>query len=110
MTEDSENQEGILREILIWTKANAYQNVELLLRRALPDEKSRIAYQLTDGSRKVKEIQSAASIGSATIARLFDRCVAMGLMEEVEPGKRHRLFDLDHFDMMPRSLEAGDDE
>lgn len=95
-----------LNELLKWIKASSYSNVESLLRNALPDSKSRLAYQLTDGTKSVKELLASAKIGQATLYTLYKRCTSMGLMEELPNGKRKRSFDLADFGLLP---EDGDE-
>ena len=90
----------LLRDLLIWTRASAFAGVENMLARALPDIRSRTAYQATDGIRSSKEIMAASGMGFSKLTELWTRSVAMGLMEDLANGKRKRLFDLRDFGLI----------
>jgi hypothetical protein len=97
----------ILREILNWTRAASFRSVKALLDEALPDAKSRKAFQMLDGTKSMDQVRIACKISPNAIGALTQKCVAMGLMEVKEDKRRVRLFDLDDFGLsLP---EAGSD-
>jgi hypothetical protein len=90
---------GLLTDIRNWTRAASYASVKALLEEALPDGKSRAAYQMMDGT-STREIQTACKVGPNTLVALGERCTAMGLMELRPDKKRIRLFDLRDFGLL----------
>jgi len=95
----------ILKEILNWTRAASFKSVKSLLEEALPDNKSRMAFQMLDGSKSLDQVRVACRISPNVIGALAQKCVSMGLMEVTDEKKRVRLFDLNDFD-----LKAAQDE
>lgn len=90
----------ILTDIRNWTRAASFSSVKKLLEEALPDAKSRAAYQMLDGASSTEQIRIACKISPNTIATLSQRCTAMGLMEVRSDKKRVRLFDLSDFGLV----------
>ncbi|MBC7784595.1 MAG: hypothetical protein H7144_12225 [Burkholderiales bacterium] len=86
-----------IRELLVWTKAANFIAVRSLLREVLSDEKSKMIYQLSDGTRSVDEIRKACKASPNSVSELQQKCLLMGLMSTTESGKRVRLFDLSMF-------------
>lgn len=91
---------AILTEIRNWTRAASFGSVRKLLEEALPDPKSRAAYQMMNGTTSRDEIRVACKLSPNSISALGQRCTAMGLMETREDKKRIRLFDLVDFGMI----------
>lgn len=87
----------VLTEIRNWIRAAAHGSVKTLLEAALPDEKSRAAYQMLDGSASMEQVRIACKLSPNALVALAQRCVAMGLMEVNQEKKRARLFDLADF-------------
>ncbi len=87
----------VLREIRNWIRAAAHGPVKTLLEAALPDKKSRTAYQMFDGMVSVEQVRAACKMSPNAVVALTSRCVAMGLMEARPDKKRVRLFDLNDF-------------
>ena len=92
---------SVLEEIRNWMRAAAYKPVRSMLEEALPDAKSRIAYQMFDGTKSGQQIRIACKMSPNAVVALTTRCVAMGLMEENADKKRVRLFNLDDFGLLP---------
>jgi len=92
-----DNSLTVLREILNWTRAASFHSVKALLQEALPDLKSRTAFQMFDGTKSMDQVRIACKMSPNGLGALTQRCVAMGLMEVREDKKRVRLFDLDDF-------------
>jgi len=94
----------VLVEIRNWIRAAARAPVKTSLEAALPDSKSRMAYQMLDGSRSMDQVRVACKMSPNALVALASRCISMGLMQVNEEKKRVRLFDLVDFDL----IDAGD--
>jgi hypothetical protein len=88
---------AVLKEILNWTRAASFRSVKALLQEALPDLKSRTAFQMFDGTKSMDQVRIACKMSPNGLGALTQKCVAMGLMEVKEDKRRVRLFDLDDF-------------
>ena len=95
---DSRILEAIL-EIRSWVRAAAYSSVKASLETALPDAKSRTAYQMLDGSKSMEQVRTACRMSPNAVVALANRCTSMGLMEAREGKKRVRIFDLSDFNL-----------
>ena len=95
---------ALLTDIRNWIRAAAHGSVKTLLEAALPDAKSRAAYQMLDGAASMDQVRIACKMSPNALFALANRCVAMGLMEVNADKKRLRLFDLSDFGMI-----GGDD-
>jgi hypothetical protein len=91
---------AVLGDIRNWIRAASYQSVKSLLEKALPDTKSRDAYQMLDGTASMDQVRIACKMSPNGRVALAQKCTAMGLMEMNEDKKRIRLFDLTDFDMI----------
>jgi hypothetical protein len=87
----------ILTEIRNWIRASSFGSVKSLLEAALPDAKSRAAYQMLDGAASVEQVRVACKMSPNGVVALAQRCTAMGLMESRGDKRRVRLFDLIDF-------------
>jgi hypothetical protein len=92
---------AVLMEIRNWIRASSFGSVKGLLETALPDAKSRSAYQMMDGSATVEQIRIACKMSPNALVALAQRCTSMGLMELRADKKRVRLFDLSDFGLNP---------
>ena len=102
----SGEQEQLLAAILEmrnWIRAAAHKPVRAILEETLPDEKSRRAYQMFDGSASVEQVRIACKMSPNAVVALTAKCMAKGLMEERPDKKRRRLFDLNDFGLLPGS-------
>jgi hypothetical protein len=90
----------VLTDIRNWTRAASYSSVKALLQEALPDSKSRAAYQMLDGTSTMEQVRVACKLSPNALVALAQRCASMGLMEVKEDKKRVRLFDLNDFGLM----------
>ena len=95
----------VLKEIRNWTRAASFTSVRNLLVEALPDEKSRAAYQMLDGRASIDQVRIACKMSPNSLVALAQRCTSMGLMEVNGDKKRSRLFDLHDFRLL-----AADEE
>ena len=91
---------AVLTDIRNWTRAASYSSVKRLLEEALPDEKSRAAYQMLDGSTSIEQVRVACKMSPNGLVALAQRCTSMGLMEAKDDKKRLRLFDLADFGLL----------
>ena len=91
---------AVLTDIRNWIRAASFQSVKTLLEKALPDSKSRDAYQMLDGSASMEQVRIACKMSPNVLVALAQKCEAMGLMETNEGKKRVRLFDLADFDLL----------
>ena len=96
-SETGEKLLAILSDIRNWIRAAAHRPVQGLLEEALPDEKSRAAYQMFDGAMTVEDVRIACKMSPNAVVALAARCVALGLMEANADKRRVRLFDLADF-------------
>lgn len=91
---------AVLIEIRNWMRAAAHRPVREMLEEALPDAKSRAAYQMFDGTVSVEQVRTACKMSPNAVVALTSRCVAMGLMEANADKRRVRLFDLNDFGLI----------
>ena len=100
----------VLVEIRNWIRAAAHGPVRALLETALPDAKSRSAYQMLDGSVSMDQVRIACKMSPNGLLALANRCTSMGLMEVNQEKKRVRLFDLSDFGLIGagESTKSGD--
>jgi hypothetical protein len=94
----------VLSDIRNWIRAAAHQPVKSQLEAALPDQKSRAAYQMFDGSASVEEVRVKCKMSPNAVTALASRCVAMGLMAQGPAKKRLRLFDLRDFGLFDEEI------
>lgn len=90
----------VLTDIRNWIRAAAYGSVKTLLETALPDAKSRAAYQLLDGTASMDQVRIACKMSPNALVALSNRCESMGLMDINQDKKRVRLFDLADFGLV----------
>jgi hypothetical protein len=99
---------AVLVDIRNWIRAAAHRPVQALLQEALPDAKSRAAYQMLDGTKSGEQVRVACKMSPNAVVALTARCIAMGLMEEKADKKRVRLFDLNDFGMITKGDSKTD--
>jgi len=95
----------ILTDIPNWIRASSFAAVKDLLEAALPDAKSRSAYQMMDGAATVEQIRVACKMSPNALVALAQRCTSMGLMELRADKKRVRLFDLADFGLFDSNAQ-----
>jgi hypothetical protein len=89
-----------LIEIRNWVRVATRGQVGTALEAALPDAKSRLAYQMFDGSTSIEQVRVACKMSPNVAVALAGRCVSMGLMEITDEKRRVRLFDLNDFGLL----------
>jgi hypothetical protein len=92
---------AVLTDIRNWTRAASYGSVKALLEDALPDSKSRLVYQMSDGAKTSEQIRVTCKVSPNYVVSLTQKCVSMGIMEQKPDKKRVRLFDLSDFGLNP---------
>jgi hypothetical protein len=97
----------ILADIRNWMRVAVREPVKAALEKALPDAKSRLAYQMFDGSSSVEQIRVACKMSPNAVVALSSRCISLGLMELNREKKRVKLFDLNDFDLVPNASKSG---
>jgi hypothetical protein len=97
----------VLTDIRNWIRAAAHGPVKTLLEAALPDSKSRMAYQMLDGTASMDQVRIACKMSPNALLSLANRCAAMGLMEVNAEKKRTRLFDLADFALIDQGDATG---
>lgn len=110
---DKQTEESLLEvlvEIRNWIRLASHEPVKRLLEAALPDEKSRTAYQMLDGTATAEQVRIACKMSPNALVLAANRWTALGLMTTTPDKKRLRLFDLYAFGLLPAmdSGKAGD--
>ena len=98
---------AVLVEIRNWIRAATHRPVQALLEEALPDAKSRSAYQMMDGTMSIQQVRTACKMSPNAVVALAGRCVALGLMEANADKRSVRLFDLVDFGLIPLGASKG---
>jgi hypothetical protein len=107
---DTMKTDELLEQILIWIRASSFANVEAMLKKALPTEKERYAYQAmepnSEDRKSAREIAKDLQISTATLSAIVKRCLAMGLMRR-QGTIPIRLFDLLDFGLLPDEQKSA---
>jgi hypothetical protein len=98
---------AVLTDIRNWTRAASFSSVKALLEAALPNAKSRMAYQMLDGTASIEHVRTSCKMSPNSLVALAQRWTAMGLMEATADKKRVRLFDLDDFGLSECSEQSS---
>lgn len=93
-------EQSSFEEFMAWYKALNMGNLKNLLIEALDDRAKLWAYQLTSpeaSTRQLEQLLSEKGITTtfATIANWQKQWVSDGLMKQISPNKRERIFDLE---------------
>src|SRR4051794_10930367 len=94
----------VLKELLVWTRVGFYATVKSTLSDILNTDKKKRAYQAADGARSRESIRIELKMSPNDVFELFKQCTNLGLMEELDGGKRRRLFDLANFGLLPDAV------
>ena len=97
-----------LREQSRWLRLLGLGTLRTLLPQLLKTEKQRLVYELSDGTRTVREIAAAAGVGIGTVSRLWTEWLAAGLCSESprHAGRAERLVSLAALGMDVPNLAA----
>ena len=93
-------------DIRNWVRAACHGSVKTLLETALPDAKTRLAYQMTDGKASIAEIRARCKMSPNDVVALQNRCVSYGIMDMTTENRRRRLFDLHDFGLISQDKSA----
>ena len=100
MSEDN-NQIVLLREILKWIKISGIKEVKSLLETQMQDDAKKLIYQLSDGTKGIREIAKiAGDLSPSTVSNYWKQWENIGLGESVgvkRGGRFKRSFDLQDF-------------
>jgi len=97
----------VLTDIRNWIKAGTYSAVRKTLEAALPDKKTRAAYQMFDGTATIEQVRAACKMSPNSLVALTQRCTSVGLMGVTGDKKRARLFDLNDFGLLKNGEKAA---
>ncbi|MCW4002621.1 MAG: hypothetical protein NWE95_01735 [Candidatus Bathyarchaeota archaeon] len=92
------NIENKISELLKWTKFAGIQQLKNVLVQALSDdEAATLAYELSDGSRGIREIAKLSGIGKSTVAAYWRKWSKIGIVEpsSVYQGRCQRICSLE---------------
>lgn len=100
MEHQTNEQIGILREILKWIKFAGAKEVKNVLLTTLDTEQKRLIYHLSDGNRGTLEIAKVAGTSDTTVRRYWASWARQGIVEslKVRGGERYKKsFELEDF-------------
>lgn len=100
MNPEEMDEKQLLREILKWTKFAGMNQVKAILETQLETDTDKLIYQRSDGTRGIVELGKLVGLGNATVDRMWESWVRIGLGEKipVRGGSRFkRSFDLQEF-------------
>ena len=98
---------AVLKELLVWTRIGFYATAKETLVDILNTNKKKLAYQAADGIRSGESIRVELKMSPNDLSDLFKQCTNAGLMEQLEGGKRRRLFDLANFGLLPDEFRGA---
>jgi hypothetical protein len=78
-----------LRRQTSWLRLLGIQTLRPLLDQCLRNERHRLVYEYSDGSRSVRDVARIANVGVATVSRLWGEWLASGICTE-SPGTTGR--------------------
>ena len=87
---------ALVDEQLRWLRLIGLGTLRTLVPEVLKTEKQRLVYELSDGTRTVRDIAGAAGVGIGTVSRLWTQWLAAGLCFESTryTGRAQRLTSL----------------
>lgn len=110
---DTTRLEGLLKELVRWTRATSIQSVEKTLRQSLSSPKEKRGYHLTDGQHTQGQIAEEVGVTQPAVSYWWKKWKRLGLTEDSDqyPGRQVRCFDLRDFDMpIPTKKQARSSE
>ena len=98
-----------LREQTKWLRFLGLQALHPLLVEVLASDKHRLAYEVSDGSRTVREVARLAGIGATTVFGLWREWMAIGIcLESAErAGRAQHLMPLSRLGIAVPGLTKG---
>ncbi len=79
-----------------WLRLLGLQALRPLLQETLRTDKQKLAFELSDGQRSVREVARLAGIGIGTVSRMWAQWIASGICVEAAaaPGRAEHLASL----------------
>ena len=106
METDTARTAGALRELAALLRVSTSDSITRLLKAELTKEPTLRAYQATDGQASQQEVARRAAIGQATVSRLWQRWLGLGLAVEGEEGRAKALFAPELYGVTLKSIDA----
>ena len=91
-----------LREQTRWLRFLGLQQVRPILLELLRDQRERLAFDLSDGSRTTREVAAQVGVSGATISRWWTKWAALGIVSQDERGTARHLVRIDDVGMSER--------
>lgn len=111
MSQQTDDQTAILKEILKWIRFTGAKEVKNVLVDTLNTEQKCLIYHLSDGNRSSTAIGKSAGVSDMTVRRLWAAWFRQGIVESirVRGGDRYKKsFDLEDFGIeIPTITTAG---
>jgi hypothetical protein len=73
---------ALLEELVAWSRLSARKELLPLLETTLADDRHRLAFELTDGTRTQTQVAEEAGISQATVSGLWARWRRLGILRE----------------------------
>ena len=84
MSQGTDEQTAILKEILKWIRFTAAKEVKAVLIDVMNTEQKSLIYHLSDGNRSSAEIGKSAGISDMTVRRLWASWARLGIVEAIK--------------------------
>ncbi len=86
----------LLRELIAWTRFQALPGLKKILETELSEDRKRVVYELTDGSRAGRDVGDLAGVPSRTVHNWWERWFELGIVKQSRsrPGRMERLCSL----------------
>jgi hypothetical protein len=95
----------VLIDIRNWIRAASHGSVKTSLEAALPEIKTRAAYQMFDGTVSAEQVRIKCKMSPNAVVALTQQWVSMALMEITPENRRRRLFDLRDFALLSTEIQ-----
>jgi len=111
--EDEKRLESIdktLREILKWTRFANISKLKEILEAELDTDEKKLAYENTDGTNGLKEIEAASGAPQQTVYNWWQKWFRLGLVTESEErkGRMMKIVSLEDVGIkVPKRMTAG---
>lgn len=92
---------SLLKELLKWTKFQAWGKVKDILLSVLEDDEKKIIYYLSDGKHSSRKIAEKVSVGFSTIVRYWNEWSNSNIVEAIPArgggSSYKKIFELENF-------------
>lgn len=98
----------LLEQQLALIKLINFQKIQEIINDNLETDTDKLIYELSDGTRSVREIEKLTNVSRTTISNLWEKWTELGLMKEDErvKGRKKRLISLNALGInVPRSID-----